>query len=143
MLTIVPDRGPGRQEVQPGGPRPVRLWSVRLARAGSALELYAAGDLIDVVSATPIAPQLLRGARAVTRGPGQYVLAWGRQPEPGADVVVEFSRGRLGRHARPTAVVKVAPWCWLAVADGRFTRVDVQAGPRRAGRRLDRGRSCR
>jgi hypothetical protein len=144
MLTIAPESGPGRQELYPAGPRPARLWSVRLAGAGSAspaLELYAAGVLIDVVSATPIAPRLLRGARAVTLGP--CALAWGRQPEPGAEVVVEFSRGRLRRHARPGEVVKVAPWCWLAVADGRFTRVDVQAGPRRARLRLARGRSWR
>jgi hypothetical protein len=144
MLTIAPD--PGRPELYPPGWRPAGLWSARLAGAGSAspaLELYAAGVLIDVVSATPVAPQLLRGARAVTLGPVQCALAWGRQPAPGAGVMAEFSRGRLRRQARPAVVVKVAPWCWLAVAEGRFTRVDVRAGPRRAGRRLARGRSCR
>jgi hypothetical protein len=132
MLTIVP-------ETDPRGP-----WSVRLTGAvpggpgRPAVELYAAGVLVDVVSATPIAPQLLRGARTVTLGQGRWALAWGRPPGPGAGVVVEFRRGR---HAQPAAVVPVAPWCWLAVADGRFTRVEVQAGPRRAGRRLGRGRS--
>jgi hypothetical protein len=146
MRTIVPDPVPGRPELSPPGLRSAGLWSVRLAGAGSAspaIELYADGVLIDVVSATPVAPQLLRGARAVTLGPVQCALAWGRQPGPGAAVVAEFSRGRLRRQARPAAVVQVAPWCWLAVADGRFTRVDVQAGPRRAGLRLARGRSCR
>jgi hypothetical protein len=151
MRTIVPDPLPGRSELSSPGLRSVGLWSaglwsVRLAGAGSAspaIELYAAGVLIDVVSATPVAPQLLRGARAVTLGPVQCALAWGRQPGPGAAVVAEFSRGRLRRQARPAAVVQVAPWCWLAVAGGRFTRVDVQAGPRRAGLRLARGRSCR
>jgi hypothetical protein len=140
MLTVLREPGPGRPPEVPARGRP---WSVRVAGARSAcpaLELYAAGVLIDVVSATRVAPQLLRGARAVTLGRGQHALAWGRRPPPGADVVVEFSRG--GRHAEPATVVHVAPWCWLAVADGRFTSVDVQAGPRRARRRLARGRSC-
>ena len=101
MRTIVPGPVPGRPELSPPGLRSAGLWSVRLAGAGSAspaIELYAAGVLIDVVSATAVAPQLLRGARAVTLGPVPCAL---------------------------------------------FTRVDVQAGPRRAGRRLARGRSCR
>ena len=47
-----------------------------------AVELYAAGVLVDVVSATPIAPQLLRGARTVTLGQDRWALAWGRRPGP-------------------------------------------------------------
>jgi hypothetical protein len=151
MLTVLPDPCPARQERYParsgpGDGLPGGPWSVRLAGARSAcpaLELYEAGALIDVVSATRIAPQLLRGGRAVALDPGQRALAWGRRPESGADVVVEFSRGRLRRDARPATVVTLTSWCWLAVADGRFTRVDVRAGLRRARLGLARGRSCR
>jgi hypothetical protein len=156
MLTVLPDPCPARQERYPagsgpggglpGGGLPGGPWSVRLAGARSAcpaLELYEAGALIDVITATRMAPQLLRGARAAARGPGQRALAWGRRPGPGVDVVVEFSRGRLRRDVRPATVVMLTPWCWLAVADGRFTRVEVQAGLRRARLGLARGRSWR
>ena len=155
MLTVLPDPYPATQERYPAGSGPGDgrlgvgllggVWSARLAGARSAcpaLELYEAGALIDVVSATRMAPQLLRGARAVALGPGQRVLAWGRRP-PGEEVVVEFSRGRLRRDERPATVVELTPWCWLAVADGRFSRVDVRAGLRRARLGLVRGRSWR
>ncbi len=52
-----------------GGPLPGLPWSVRLAGADSprpALELYEDGILLDVVSSTPVAPQLVRGVRAAS-----------------------------------------------------------------------------
>ena len=160
MLTVLPDQGPARQERYPAGSGPGDgllddelpgagllggPWSVRLAGARSAcpaLELFEAGALIDVVSATRMAPQLLRGARAVAIGSGQLALAWGRR-SPGAEIVVEFSRGRLRRDVRCATVVELTSWCWLAAADGRFSRVDVQAGLCRSRLGLVRGRSWR
>jgi hypothetical protein len=115
-----------------GGPLPGRPWSVRLAGARSArpaLELYEGGVLIDVVSSTPVAPQLVRGIRPVSHPGSQRVLAWGRLPAPGAHIGVEFSSRPGRRRAVTTAtVIEITPWCWLAVDDGRFDRVAVRSG---------------
>jgi hypothetical protein len=151
MLTVQPDHCPAGQERNPAtsGPGqflPGRPWRIRLAGAHSAcpaIELYEAGILLDVVSSTRLAPQLLRGARSVAAGPGQCALAWGRMPESGADVAVEFSRGIFRREVRAGTVVSVTSWCWIAVADGHFTRAVVCAGLRGARLRLARSRSWR
>jgi hypothetical protein len=114
-----------------GGSLPGLPWSVRLAGARSArpaLELYEGGDLLDVVSSTPVAPQLVRGTRAASHAGSQRVLAWGRLPAAGAHVAVEFSNGPGSRRAVTAAVIEITAWCWLAVADGRFDRVAVRSG---------------
>jgi hypothetical protein len=115
-----------------GSSLPGLPWAVRLAGARSArpaLELYEGGILLDVVSSTPIAPQLVRGISAASGSGGQRVLAWGRLPAPGAHIGVEFS-SRPGRRRRVTTatVIEITPWCWLAVVDGRFDRVAVRSG---------------
>jgi hypothetical protein len=126
-----------------GGSLPGLPWSVRLAGARSArpaLELYEDGVLLDVVSSTPVAPQLVRGVRAASRAGSQRVLAWGRLPAAGANVAVEFS-SRPGRpRAVTAAVIEITARCWLAVADGRFDRVAVRSGGRCVRQRAPRSR---
>jgi hypothetical protein len=153
METALPDHGPARRASGPdagppgrpwsGRPWSVRPWSVRLAGAQSerpAVELYEAGSLIDVVSATPLAPQSLRGGRVTAAAEGWRSIAWGRLPVPADDLEVQFSRGRFRRDMRPAAVIKVSGWCWLAVADGRFDAVTVRLTDRSLRLRLARGR---
>lgn len=114
--------GPGLTGL-PGAP-----WSVRLAHgpgARPALEIYEADGLVGIIVDSPVAPQVLRGARRAT-GDGQALgLAWGRLPAAGAAITVAFSRGRLRRTTRPAPVTEIAGWCWLAVAAGRFDTVSV------------------
>jgi hypothetical protein len=110
---------------------PGRPWAVRLAGGRSAcpaLEVYQAGDLLDVVSSTMLAAALLRGARAAEGGAGPCVLAWGRLPATGASPEVEFTLGRRRPYPQPGTVLRLTSWCWLAVADGRFDRVAVRSG---------------
>jgi hypothetical protein len=135
----MPSTSLDHEPASPGGPTsgswlPGRPWSVRLAGARSArpaLELYEGGVLLDVMSSTPVAPQLVRGVRAASWAGRQRVLAWGRLPAAGARISVEFSsRPRAGRRAVTAAVIEITPWCWLAVADGRFDRVAVRSGGR-------------
>ncbi|MFF2038932.1 hypothetical protein ACFVVX_00765 [Kitasatospora sp. NPDC058170] len=131
--------------VGPGGP-----WSVRNVRAGrsrAALEVYEHGELVDVLVAARLTPQLLRGARrgavGARRGAAgggraaaggrvqEYALAWGRLPQDGLPPVVGFTAGRLrwpGRPARATGVevLTVAGEFWLAWAAGPFDGVLVE-----------------
>ena len=108
-------------------------WSVRLGRASegrAALEVYDAGSLIDVVVATRVAPEILRGARRAHRS----AFAWGRLPPDSGSLTVLFSRGRRRRDTHTAEVITVGGFCWLAVAHGVFTRVTV--GHRGARRRM-------
>ena len=97
MRTVLPDHGSGWQDVlEPAAYWQAGPWSVRLAGVRSAcpaLELYEADVLLDVVSATRIAPQSLRGARSFACAAGRYALAWGRLPGPGTDLVVSSVGG--------------------------------------------------
>ncbi len=134
---VIP-RCPAAAGLLPGLP-----WSVRLAGADSprpALELYEDGVLLDVVSSTPVAPQLVRGVRAASHGGGLLVLAWGRLPAAGAHVAVEFSSRRHRCRSVPAAVIDITQWCWLAVADGGFDRVAVQSGGRCVQHKVPRSR---
>jgi hypothetical protein len=130
---------PGPALVLPGRP-----WAVRLAGSHSAcpaLEIYSAGVLLDVVSSTPLAAQLLRGARAADGAAGSCALAWGRLPMPGATPEVCFSRGRRAPSRQRGTVLKLTSWCWLAVADGRFDRVTVWSGDCCVRAKIRNGRS--
>ncbi|MGH3379159.1 MAG: hypothetical protein ACRDP6_30960 [Actinoallomurus sp.] len=114
-------------------------WSVRLGRASegrAALEVYDAESLIDVVVATRVAPEILRGAR---QGHGS-AFAWGRLPSDAGSLTVLFSRGRR-RDAHTAEVVAVGGFCWLAVAHGIFNRVTVShRGDRRRHLRMRKAR---
>lgn len=121
---------PGLALVLPGRP-----WAVRLAGSHSAcpaLEVYAAGVLLDVVSSTRLDAPLLRGTRAADGGAGPCALAWGRLPMSGTTPQVDFSRGRRWPDGRSATVLKLTSWCWLAVADGQFSRVAVWSADRSA-----------
>ncbi|MER6396519.1 hypothetical protein ABT263_10700 [Kitasatospora sp. NPDC001603] len=133
-------------------------WSVRgvpASRGRAALEVYEHGELVDVVVAARLAPELLRGAR---RCPAlgareSYGLVWGRLPQGGPAPAVGFTAGRLrraGRRARVVEapeVVTVAGEFWLAWARGPFDGVLVEHPAGRVRRSLERvrprGRSAR
>lgn len=109
---------------------PGRPWAVRFAAGHSAcpaLEIYSAGVLLDVVSSTRLDALLLRGTRAAHGEAGPCAISWGRLPMSGGSPQVEFGLRRLRPTWQPGTVLRVAPWCWLAVADGRFDRVAVLA----------------
>jgi hypothetical protein len=119
-------------------------WSYRIAGAASpwpAVEVYEGGSLLDVVTCTRIAAQLLRGARAVRADDGGRAFAWGRLPLGGDVPSVEFTRGRLRKSRRrapavaetvagarvvEARAVEATSWCWLAVADGPYDTVTVR-----------------
>jgi hypothetical protein len=138
-------------------------WSYRVAGAASrwpAVEVYEADSLLDVVTCTRIAAQLLRGGRAVRADDGERAFAWGRLPLGGEALSVEFSRGQGRRFRRNTPVVgatvvgatvvgatavsatvlEVASWCWLAVADGPYDTVTVRCAGLAIRSRLRAGR---
>lgn len=142
-----------------GLPVGIGPWSVRCVRPGrgrAALELYQHGELADVLVATRLTPQLLRGARrspSASGGRGAarewqarawQALAWGRLPADGAVPVVEFTGRRRLRSARCTVaadVVAVAGEFWLAWAQGPVDAVVVRLGGATAERLpLDRVR---
>lgn len=115
-------------------------WSVRLGRSSEgrdALEVYDAESLIDVVVATRVAPEILRGARRGHRS----AVAWGRLPVDADALTVLFSRGRRRREAHIAEVTAVGGFCWLAVAHGVFDGVTVShRGTRRGHLRMRRAR---
>jgi hypothetical protein len=141
------DHDPASPECAAAGSPVLGLpWSVRLAGARSvrpALELYEGAMLLDVVSSTPVAPQLVRGVRTAPHAGRQLVLAWGRLPAAGGDVAVAFSTGPFRRRAVTATVIEITAWCWLAVVDGRFDRVAVRAGGRCLEHRIARSRRWR
>ncbi|GAB2867477.1 hypothetical protein GCM10027176_81470 [Actinoallomurus bryophytorum] len=108
-------------------------WSVRLGRASegrTALEVYDAESLIDVVVATRVAPEILRGARRGHRS----AFAWGRLPLEAGALTVLFGRGRRHRDVHAAGVIAVGGFCWLAVAHGTFNNVTVSHRGARRGR---------
>jgi hypothetical protein len=144
MLIVSPDCGTSRPDSMLacllGDP-----WSVRLAGAGSAcpaLELYEAGEILDVISATNVVRPLLRGARATASAAGPRAIAWGRLPASGIRPLVSFGPRRRREDPLAATVFQPAAWCWVAVGDGRFDSVTVQAGEHSRRRRLARGRPC-
>lgn len=91
-----------------------------------ALEIYAAGSLIDVTVASPRAGQVLHGACMMTVARDPRVIAWGCLPAAQAELPpVEFIRGRIHRRAQPAEAERVALWFWFADAGGRFSQVAI------------------
>jgi hypothetical protein len=85
-------------------------WSVWLGLAVEgrlALEVYDAEALIDVVVATPVAPEILRGARRSVYG-RPSVMAWGRLPPDSTASRVLFTQGRWGRGGHVTDVMTIS-----------------------------------
>jgi hypothetical protein len=123
---MLDDRTPATVETTPELYLPGTPWSMRLARgSGSrpALEVYAAGSLIDVMVTTSLASQLLRGACAAVVAGQARAIAWGCLPAWGEPPSVEFLRGRIRRRAQLEGAESVAGWFWFADTDGRFSRV--------------------
>lgn len=145
---------PGRQVRSHRGPRPGNTrtarsvpvdgpewlhlpgtpWSMRLA-AGSgrrrALEIHAAGSLIDVMVASSPAGRLLRGACMMVVAKHPRAIAWGCLPTCGELPSVEFIRGRIRRRAQPEEAESVDGRFWFADADGQFSQVVVTSQERR------------
>jgi hypothetical protein len=121
-------------------------WSMCLACGSGgrpALEIHAAGSLIDVMVASPRASQLLRGAcmMAVARHP--RAIAWGCLPTARSELPsVEFIRGRIRRRTQPEEAESVAGWFWFADADGRFSQVVVTSHERRESCRIRAVDAC-
>jgi hypothetical protein len=144
MPTVAPECGPsgtgllGEAARLPGCP-----WTFRLAGPRSAcpaLELYEAGNLIDVVSSTRIAASHLRGARAAAGESGERVLAWGRIPDTGNCPQVRFIERGWRRGSRAATAAQVTTWCWIAVADGSFGAVTARTPAGLLRCRMVRGR---
>jgi hypothetical protein len=103
--------------VLPGTP-----WSMRLAGGSGgcpALEVYAAGSLIDVTVASRRASHLLRGACMMAVARHTCVITWGCLPAARSELPsVEFIRGRIRRRAQPAEAEWIAGWFWFADAGG-------------------------
>jgi hypothetical protein len=115
-----------------GLPLPGAPWSLRLARGTRgrpALEVYENGTLLDVMVATPLAAEVLRGARRARRGGRYRALAWGRLLPDGAAVSVTFRRGRIRTASSAAAVTEIGTRFWIAAADGQFGWVSIGYGP--------------
>lgn len=108
-------------------------WTVRPAAGPAgrpAVEIYAAGSMLDVMVAPALAPRVLaprvlRGARSLAWAGQPGAVAWGFLPaRPG--LLVWFTRGpaRSPRFAAPVSVI--AGTFWVAPAEGRFRAVTVE-----------------
>jgi hypothetical protein len=96
-----------------GGP-----WSVRAVegRAGRpALEVYESDELIDVVTASSLNSEVLRGTRRVRGGGG---LAWGRVAADGSAPEVAFAQARVRPRWEQAEPVVLPGGFWLAWTSG-------------------------
>lgn len=119
-----------------------RPWSVRRARGPGgrpALELYEAGRLADIIVASTVAPQILRGARRSCCAGQMFSLAWGRLPADGQGVSVAFARNWPRPATVPAEIVEAAGLAWFAIAAGRFASVSAVYGDGRDRLRFQAG----
>lgn len=101
-------------------------WAVRTAhrRQGRpALEVYEHGELIDVLVASSLTGELLRGARRSVSAGRSTGFAWGRLAVDGSMPQVAFAFARLRPLWRPAETVTVAGEFWLAWAPGPLVAV--------------------
>jgi hypothetical protein len=121
-------------------------WSMRLGRGSGgriALEVYAAGSLVDVMVTSSPASQLLRGACTVVVAGQARAIAWGCLPGACGELPwAEFLRGRIRRRAQPEETECVAGWFWFADADGRFSHVAVDSRSGRESCRIRMADAC-
>ena len=121
-------------------------WSLRLAGSSGgrpALEVYAAGSLIDVMVASPRASQLLHGACRAAVGKQARAIAWGCLSTARGELPsVEFIHGRIRRRAQPALAESVVGWFWFADADGRFSQVAVTSRETRESCRIPAADTC-
>ena len=121
-------------------------WSMRLAGGSGgrpALEVHAAGSLIDVMVASSRASQLLRGACGTIVARQVRAIAWGCLPTVRGELPsVEFIRGRIRRRAQRVEASSVADWFWFADTDGRFGQVVVTSQGDRESCRIRTADAC-
>jgi hypothetical protein len=121
-------------------------WSMRLAPGSGgrpALEIHAAGSLIDVMAASSRARQLLRGACMMVAARHPRAIAWGGLPTAQSELPsVEFTRGRIRRRAQLEEAESVVGWFWFADADGRFSQVVVTSQEGRESCRIRTVDAC-
>jgi hypothetical protein len=116
-----------------GGPWSVRAVSGRAGRA--ALEVYEAGELIDVLVASSLHTGVLRGARRSRTGG----LAWGRLAADGSAPAIAFARTRVRTRWERTEAVALPGGFWLAWTSGPALAVTA----RRADGGVERLRPAR
>ncbi|HUN35607.1 MAG TPA: hypothetical protein VMU95_26715 [Trebonia sp.] len=121
-------------------------WSLRLAGGSGgrpALEVYAAGSLVDVMVPSARASQLLHGACRAVVGRQARAMAWGCLPAARSELPsVEFIHGRIRRRVQPAVVEAVVGWFWLADVDGRFSQVTVTSQGRWESSRIPAAHTC-
>lgn len=119
-------------------PLPGTPWSVRPAAGPAgrpAVEIYAAGSMLDVMVAPALAPRVLashvlaprvlRGACSLTWAGQPCAVAWGFLPaRPGFSVW--FTRGPARSRCFAAPVSVIAGRFWVAPAEGRFRAVAVR-----------------
>ncbi|MFE2728084.1 hypothetical protein [Kitasatospora sp. NPDC059327] len=98
-------------------------WAMRPGCGGSgrpAVEVYDGEDCVDVLVATRLVRDPLRGARRGGSGKHSWTLAWGRLPHGVEHVYLEFRRRRLVRIISP---VIVAGQFWICEVPGSYSSV--------------------
>jgi hypothetical protein len=134
-------RTPSRHPLLAGRP-----WSLRTAVSTDgkrALEVYAAGSLIDVMVAHSLGSRLLRGACTIASAGHHHSIAWGCLPQA-RDVppLVEFVAGRIRPRPQAQSVEVVSAAFWIAAAEERFSQVVVTSQAERASCRVRRAQAC-
>jgi hypothetical protein len=130
-------------------PLPGTPWSVRPAAGPAgrpAVEIYAAGSMLDVMVAPALAPRVLaspvlRGACALPWAGQPCAVAWGFMPaRPGFSVW--FTRGPARSRSYAVPVSVIAGWFWVAPAEGRFRVATAEHGGGRDRCRVRAARPC-
>ena len=124
--------------------RPGTPWSVRPAAGPAgrpAVEIYAAGSMLDVMVAPALVPRVLRGACSLAWAGQPCTVAWGFLPvHPGFSVW--FIRGPAHPRCVAAPVSVIAGSFWIASAEGRFRAVTVEHGGGRDRCRVRAARWC-
>jgi hypothetical protein len=125
-------------------PLPGTPWSIRPAAGPAgrpAVEIYAAGSMLDVMVGPALAPRVLRGACSLAWAGQPCAVAWGFLPaRPGLSVWFTHGPARSRRFAAPVSVI--AGTFWVAPAEGRFRTVTVEHGGGRDHCRVRAARPC-
>jgi hypothetical protein len=125
-------------------PLPGTPWSIRPAAGPAgrpAVEIYAAGSMLDVMVAPALAARVLRGACSLAWAGQPCSVAWGFLPaRPGFSVW--FTRGPARSRCVAAPVRVIAGSFWVAPAEGRFRAVTVEHGGGRDRRRVRATRPC-
>ncbi len=125
-------------------PLPGTPWSIRPAAGPAgrpAVEIYAAGSMLDVMVAQALAARVLRGACSLAWSGQPCAVAWGFLPaRPGFSVW--FTRGPARSRCFAAPVSVIAGSFWVAPAEGRFRAVTVEHCGGRDRRRVRATRPC-